>query len=464
LQAASQATKLVAEAEAAESRKDDAAAEQRYRQVLQIAGSHPGLGPGLKSVAYRALSQVEVHRKNFAKAEELMLQRLEVERKLSGPVNTAIGETLEELGGISYQQEKETQARAYFEQALKFFESCANPANPRQNQFLLRSCQMRIWEVYGLWGGQLFLLHKDAEAEPLLRKVVEAPEDAVNSLVLLTCLRAQISLLARNGRDKEAREIGKRAVAYEHKHPDAAARIDPWSTTRALDKQAASKVLEITNSLLAGTLGQEEDFAAYGKYAGALRMIHNTYFSTQEDLAEARRQLEALDMANILSPETISNSAALKRSHEKVRAAMFVEDKLVVKNQSLLSDLENRLRARAQSTSTSAEERAALEAVLTGFVLGSSQYHQQIIEIETGEHQTLATIDKILSFLEARAGRYTVKGQRMVFENPEDEQIYNGAVIEVRNRAAQIVERRKQMADELQKKSAEAMRNLNPRL
>src|SRR5947209_7607465 len=69
--ASNQITKLVAEAQAAEARHDDATAAARYEAVLERTKAHPALGSGLQMVGLNGLMAAEARLGNSARQAEI---------------------------------------------------------------------------------------------------------------------------------------------------------------------------------------------------------------------------------------------------------------------------------------------------------------------------------------------------------------------------------------------------------
>jgi hypothetical protein len=179
-----------------------------------------------------------------------------------------------------------------------------------------------------------------------------------------------------------------------------------------------------------GTLSQQEDFSGYGKFGPMMALLRDPSFEYQQLVLDARERIEGLDVAGVLLPKGVKDAGTLKASRERVRAAILEVDRVVVKSQDILTNLQKALGERM--TSSSPDEKASLEMLVVGLTGGMTVYRDRWVEMESYVRQSLVRRDDILAFLERKLGHYTVGNETLNFEDPDDAITYESAMRSVR--------------------------------
>lgn len=214
---------LKAEARSAVQRKDWTAAETRYQKLLRLASS-------FKTNPYEIYAEVvsplaEIYKRSNAadKLEGMYRQRVdEAEEGLDKGLAQA------DLGffyqGSDFASADQFHGEQLVGEAVESFERCASSKTEGEH------CRKRLADTAGIQGAMFFQKLDYKRAEPLFRRVIAMPENAVQDEVMLVSLHALRGILILGKHFDEAKQLELRAAAFEAAHPNAIARLKGQGT------------------------------------------------------------------------------------------------------------------------------------------------------------------------------------------------------------------------------------------
>jgi hypothetical protein len=215
--------RLKSEAQAAVEAQDWATAEVRYEQLMQMTTTVHLTAGEMYAEVVSPLAAVYKQTENTDKLEKLYQDR--VDRSEAGLER---GLAQADLGFFYQSSDFASADRFHGEQlvndALKTFERCVTSKTDGEQ------CRRRIGDTTGIQGAVFFEETEYKRAEPLFRRVVAMPENAVQQEIMLVSLHALRGILVLRKEFDEAKLLELRAATFEAAHPDALAKLKQEGT------------------------------------------------------------------------------------------------------------------------------------------------------------------------------------------------------------------------------------------
>jgi hypothetical protein len=215
--------RLKAEGRAAIRSEDYAAAEMRYRALLDLSAS---VRPSATEMYADVVSPlVDIYKKTEAvdKLEELYQRRLD---QSTAGLDRGLAQA--DLGFFYQASDFASVDRLHGErlvdEAVRTFEQCV----PTKVEGEL--CRRRLADTAGIQGAVFFQKLDYTRAEPLFRRVITLPEEFVQDEVMLVSLHALRGIMIVQKQFEEANRLELRTAAFEAAHPNALSRLKSESS------------------------------------------------------------------------------------------------------------------------------------------------------------------------------------------------------------------------------------------
>ena len=215
--------RLKAESQAAMTAGQWDVAESRLLQLMEMSAA---VRPSIYEMYAEVVSPLaEVYRQTQAteKLESLYRKRAAE----SGP-GLEKGLAQADLGfflqGSDFASADRYRGEMLVEDAVHTFEGCAAAAKQGE------ACTRRLADTAGIQAAIFFQKVEYDRAEPLLRRVVDMPENLVQDEVMLVSLHALRGILVFRKEFDEAKQIEDRATAFAAAHPNALSRLQKNAT------------------------------------------------------------------------------------------------------------------------------------------------------------------------------------------------------------------------------------------
>jgi hypothetical protein len=190
---------------------------------------------------------------------------------------------------------------------------------------------------------------------------------------------------------------------------------------RASEKLAVTMGDKPGRTSEAATLPGNLGVVPNGDVATAMRFIASEMEKSQAVTAELVKEHDALDLASVLKPETLTSADGIRRSRETIAAY----DRYLAHYETAVKDDRKRIETDAAQLDVSASFRR-------GFLEGMHKAQDRNAELSTEflsiEHRLVTTTNEVLDFMSARLGKVTESGGSLRFRSNADVTRYNGLI------------------------------------